>query len=60
MSRAEELMIKFEFNEKEKWLDSRFKTFLLSCVLGSVFDNIIMIALGNRMLNDSEFNEIAT
>ena len=58
MPRAKELMIKSEFNEKERWLNSEFKTLLLSCyVLNSVFDNIIMIALGNRMLNDSKFDD---
>ena len=61
MSRAKELMIKSKSDEKERWLDSRFKTLLLSCVLGSIFDNIIMIALNNRMLNDSKFDDaIAT
>ena len=56
---AKELIIKFKFNKKEKWSDLEFKTFLLSCyVLSSVFDNIIIIALSNRMLNDSKFNTI--
>ena len=56
MSRAKELMIEFESDEKERWLDSRFKALLLFCVLNSIFDNIIMIALSNRMLNDSKFD----
>ena len=65
MSRAKELIIKFKFNEKERWLDLKFKNllcFLLSYyVLGSVFDNIIIIALNNRMLNDSKFDaEVAS
>ena len=61
MSRAEELIIKFKSDEKEKWLNSRFKTLLLSYALNSVFDNIIMIALNNRMLNDSKFDaEVAS
>ena len=47
-------MIKSKFDEKERWLDLRFK--ILLCVLSSVFDNIIMVALSNRMLNDSEFD----
>ena len=57
MSRAKELMIEFESNEKERWLDLKFKV-LLCYILSSVFDNIIMIALNNRMLNDPEFDEI--
>ena len=56
MSRAKELMIKSESNEKGKWLDLKFKILLLSYVLNSIFDNIIMIALSNRMLNDSKFD----
>ena len=59
MSRAKKLVIESESDEKEKWSDLKFKTLLLSCVLNSIFDNIIMIALGNRMLNDSKFDEIA-
>ena len=59
MPRAEELIIESESDEEERWLDSKFKTLLLSCVLNSVFDNIIMIALGNRMLNDPKFDETA-
>ena len=57
MSRAKELIIKSESNEKERWLDLKFKTLLLSYVLNSIFDNIIIIALGNRMLNDSKFDD---
>ena len=56
MSRAKELMIKFEFNEKKKWLNSKFKALLLSYILNSIFNNIIMVALSNRMLNDSKFD----
>ena len=56
MSRAKELIIEFKFNEKKKWLNSKFKIFLLSYILNSIFDNIIMIALNNRMLNDSKFD----
>ena len=56
MSRAKELMIKSKSDEKEKWLDSKFKALLLSYALDSVFDNIIMIALNNRMLNDPKFD----
>ena len=56
MSRAKELMIEFKSNEKEKWLNSKFKTLLLSYILNSIFDNIIMIALNNRMLNNSKFD----
>ena len=59
MSRTKKLMIKFKSDEKKKWLDSRFKILLLSYVLDSVFDNIIMIALSNRMLNDSKFDKTA-
>ena len=58
MPRAEELIIESESNKKKKWSDIKFKI-LLCCVLGSVFDNIIMIALSNRMLNDPKFDEIA-
>ena len=56
MSRVKELMIESEFNEKERWSNSEFKVFLLSYILDSTFDNIIMVALGNRMLNDSKFD----
>ena len=59
MLRAKELMIKSKFNKKEKWSDSEFKALLLSYTLNSIFDNIIMITLGNRMLNDSKFDKIA-
>ena len=59
MSRAKKLIIESKFNEKEKWLNLKSKTLLLSYVLNSVFDNIIMIALNNRMLNDSKFDEVA-
>ena len=58
MSRAKELMIEFKFNKKERWLNLKFKILLLSYVLNSIFDNIIIIALRNRILNDSKFNEI--
>ena len=58
MSRAKESIIEFKSNEKERWSDSKFKI-LLCCILSSVFNNIIMIALSNRMLNDSKFNKIA-
>ena len=58
MSRAKRLIIESKSNEKEKWSDSKFKTLLLSYILSSIFDNIIMIALSNRMLNDSKFDEI--
>ena len=54
------LIIKSKSDEKEKWLNLKSKTLLLSYVLNSVFDNIIIIALSNRMLNDSKFNKIAT
>ena len=50
------LIIESKFNEKRKWLNLKFKILLLSCVLGSIFDNIIMVALSNRMLNDSKFD----
>ena len=56
MPRAKRLMIDSEFNEKKKWSDSEFKTLLLSYVLDSIFDNIIIITLSNRMLNDSKFD----
>ena len=62
MPRAKELIIESESDEKKKWSDLKFKTLLLSYyVLSSVFNNIIMIALSNRMLNDSKFDDaIAT
>ena len=56
MSRAKDLIIESKSNEKERWLDLKFKILLLFCVLDSIFDNIIMIALNNRMLNDSKFD----
>ena len=56
ISRAKKLMIESKSNEKKKWLDSRFKTLLLSYILNSIFDNIIIIALSNRMLNDPKFD----
>ena len=61
MPRAKKkLMMKSEFNEKEKWLDLKFKDLLLFYVLGSAFDNL-MVALGLRKLNDSKFDDaIAT
>ena len=57
LSRTKKLMIESEseINEKEKWLDLKFKSLLLSCVLNSTFDNL-MIALSNRKLNNSKFN----
>ena len=60
MPRAKkELIIKFKFNEKEKWLNLKFKNLLLFYILNSVFDNILMIMLINRILNDSKFDKIA-
>ena len=57
MPRAKkEWLIESKSYEKERWLDSRFKTLLLSYVLNSIFNNIIIIALSNRMLNDSKFD----
>ena len=57
MPRAKKkLIIESKFNEKEKWWDLKFKTLLLSYVLNSIFDNIILITLNNRMLNDSKFD----
>ena len=54
-----ELIFESKSNEKERWSDSKFKTLLLSCyVLNSAFDNIIMIALSNQMLNNSKFDTI--
>ena len=58
MSRAKESMIESKSNEKERWSDLESKA-LLCCVLGSVFNSIIMIALNNRMLNNPKFDEIA-
>ena len=57
MSRAKELMIESKFDKKKKRSDSGFKALLLSYALNSIFDNIIMIALNNRMLNDSKFDD---
>ena len=61
MSRTKRWIIESESDEKGKWSDLKSKILLLSyCVLDSVFDNIIMIALSNRILNDSKFeNAIA-
>ena len=64
MLRTKELIIEFKFNEEETWLDLKFKILLCPLLLSyyalnSIFDIIIMIALSNRMLNDSKFNEIA-
>ena len=56
MPRAKKLIIKSESDKKEKWLNLGSKALLLSYVLNSIFDNIIMIALSNRMLNDSKFD----
>ena len=57
LSWTKELIIEFksEFDEKGRWLDSKFKNLLLSYVLDSVFDNL-MVALSNRKLNDSKFD----
>ena len=61
LSRAKKkLIIKSKINEKKRWSNSKFKTLLLSYALNSVFNNIIIIALSNRMLNDSKFDKIAT
>ena len=54
------LIIKSKSDEKEKWLNLKSKIFLLSYVLDSIFDNIMMIALNNRILDDSEFDKAAT
>ena len=59
MPRAEELMIESKSDKEKRWSDLGFKTLLLSCVLGSIFGNIIIIALSNRMLNDPKFDETA-
>ena len=58
LSRTKKLMIesKFESDEKKRWLDSKFKV-LLCYALNSIFDSIIMITLGNWMLNDSKFDD---
>ena len=57
MSRAKKkLIIKSKFNERKRRLNLKFKIFLLSYILNSVFDNIIIIALSNRMLNNLKFN----
>ena len=57
MPRAKkELIIKSKSNEKERWLDLKSKILLLFYALNSVFNNIIMIALSNRMLNDSKID----
>ena len=62
MPRAKkELIIESKFNKKEKSSDLKFKILLYSlllsyCVLNSIFDNIIIITLSNRMLNDSKFD----
>ena len=54
------LIIEFksEFNDEERWLDLKFKTHLYY-VLSSVFD-IIIIALSNRKLNNSKFDNAIT
>ena len=59
MFRTKKLIIKSESesDEKEKWLNLKSKTLLLSCVLNSTFDNILIITLNNRKLNDSEFDD---
>ena len=58
LSQTKKLMIKSESesDEKGKWSDSRFKDLLLFYALSSVFDNLI-IALNNRKLNDSKFDD---
>ena len=57
LSRAKkELIIKSESDEEKRWLNLKSKILLLSYALNSIFDNIIMITLGNRMLNNSEFD----
>ena len=58
MSRAKELMIKSESDEKGRWSDLKSKA-LLCCALGSVVDSIIMVALSNRMLDDPKFDGTA-
>ena len=62
LSRAKKWIIEFKFNEKKKWLDLKFKNLLCSLlfyyILDSTFNKIIIIALNNRMLNDSEFDAI--
>ena len=60
MPRAKKkLIMKSESNEKRRWSDSKFKDLLLFYVLNSIFDNILMIALSNRILNDLKFDKIA-
>ena len=58
MFQTKELIIKSksESDEKERWLDLKFKTLLLSCALDSAFNNILIITLNNRKLNDSKFD----
>ena len=66
LSRVKELIIKSESDEKEKWLYLKSKNLLypllLSCyVLKLIFNIIIiMIALSNWILNDSNFSAITT
>ena len=41
----------------------RFKiqnSLIILCLKNSIFDNIIIIALSNRMLNDPKFDKVAT
>ena len=58
MPRAKKLIIESRSDKKEIWSDSKFKTILLSyCALNSAFNNIIMITLNNRMLNDPKFDD---
>ena len=59
LSRTKRLIIesKSEFNKEGKWSDLKFQTLLLFYILGSIFDNIILIALNNRKLNDSKFDD---
>ena len=61
MPRAEKSIIESESNEKKRWSELKFKTLLCPLLLSyyalsSVFNNIIIIALNNRMLNDSKFD----
>ena len=58
LSQTKKLMIESESDEKGKWLDLEFKNLLLSYVLNSAFNNL-MIALSNRKLDDSKFDAIA-
>ena len=66
VSRAKKkLIIESKFNEKERSSDLKFKILLYSLllsyyVLNSIFDNIIIIALSNRMLNNSKFDNAIT